>query len=149
MEDEALDGLLHDPDPQDQKRYESLAALFPHFDKELSRPGVNRWVLWGNFYVIYNPSSAEVHPKIDTGCIKIYPNPKKLKPLTVRSNIVIYKSSAKMTGPNHRCWSHGLPSYNISQLAKKPIKKPSIVSHNLSLGRKAISKNNCFIIIGP
>jgi transposase len=49
MEDEALDGLLHDPDPQDQKRYESLAALFSHFDKELSCPGVNRWVLWGEY----------------------------------------------------------------------------------------------------
>jgi transposase len=49
MEDEALDGLLHDPDPQDQKRYESLAALFPQFDKELTRPGVNRWVLWGEY----------------------------------------------------------------------------------------------------
>jgi transposase len=49
MEDEALDALLHDPDPQDRQRYELLAALFPHFDKELGRTGVNRWLLWGEY----------------------------------------------------------------------------------------------------
>src|SRR4051812_40143408 len=47
MEDAALDGFLQDPDPADQARLESLARLFPYFEKELSRTGVTRWVLWG------------------------------------------------------------------------------------------------------
>src|SRR5688500_11751912 len=49
MEDEQLDALLHDPDPQDQQRYHSLEVLFPFFAKELNRTGVNRWVLWGEY----------------------------------------------------------------------------------------------------
>jgi hypothetical protein len=39
MEDEAQDALLHDPDPQDRQRHESLAVLFPHFNRELGRTG--------------------------------------------------------------------------------------------------------------
>jgi transposase len=49
MEDEQLDALLHDPDPQDQQRFATLEALFPFFAKELDRTGVNRWVLWGEY----------------------------------------------------------------------------------------------------
>jgi len=49
MEDEQLDGLLQDPDEQEQARYQSLSALFPHFEKELPRTGVTRWVLWEEY----------------------------------------------------------------------------------------------------
>lgn len=49
MEDERLDALLHDPDPQDEQRYQTLEALFPFFAKELKRTGVNRWILWGEY----------------------------------------------------------------------------------------------------
>lgn len=49
MEDNALDALLHDPDPADEARLASLAALFPYFERELLRTGVTRWVLWGEY----------------------------------------------------------------------------------------------------
>ena len=49
MEDTALDDFLHDPDPTDQARLESLTRLFPYFEKELCRTGVTRWVLWGEY----------------------------------------------------------------------------------------------------
>jgi len=49
MQDEQLDALLHDPDPQGQQRYQTLEALFPFFVKELKRTGVNRGVLWGEY----------------------------------------------------------------------------------------------------
>jgi transposase len=49
MEDTALEALLQDPDPEDQARLESLSRLFPYFEKELSRTGVTRWVLWGEY----------------------------------------------------------------------------------------------------
>jgi transposase len=49
MDDTALEALLHDPDQEDLARYQSLQQLFPHFEKELTRTGVTRWVLWGEY----------------------------------------------------------------------------------------------------
>jgi transposase len=49
MEDTALEAFVHEPDPQEKERYESLAAMFPHFGRELGRTGVNRWLLWGEY----------------------------------------------------------------------------------------------------
>jgi len=51
MDDEALEALLQDPDPQDESRLQNLYDLFPHFEKELSRTGVTRWVLWGEYRI--------------------------------------------------------------------------------------------------
>jgi hypothetical protein len=48
MDDAVLDALLNDPEPQDDARYQSLASLFDYIEKELTRTGVNRWILWGN-----------------------------------------------------------------------------------------------------
>jgi transposase len=49
MEDNALEGLLDDPDPEEQERLGCLEELFPYFERELSRTGVTRWVLWGEY----------------------------------------------------------------------------------------------------
>jgi transposase len=49
LEDAVLDAFLQEPDPADQARLESLTRLFPFFEKELSRTGVTRWVLWGEY----------------------------------------------------------------------------------------------------
>jgi len=54
MDDISLEALLQDPDVQDEARYQSLSDLFPHFEKELLRTGVTRWVLWGE-YKLQNP----------------------------------------------------------------------------------------------
>lgn len=53
MDDTLLDSSLQDPDPEDQARFESLSALFPYFERELPRPGVTRWVLWGEYKQLY------------------------------------------------------------------------------------------------
>jgi len=52
MEDAVLDALLNDQEPENQGRYQSLALLFPYIEKELSRTGVNRWVLWGEYRMV-------------------------------------------------------------------------------------------------
>jgi transposase len=49
LDDLSLEALLQDPEPQDEARYQSLCQLFPYFEKELSRVGVTRWVLWGEY----------------------------------------------------------------------------------------------------
>ncbi len=49
MDDMALDALIQDPDLQDEARYQTLSQLFPYFEKELTRTGVTRWVLWGEY----------------------------------------------------------------------------------------------------
>jgi transposase len=49
MEDMALESMLKDPELQDVSRYQSLCEQFPHFEKELGRTGVTRWVLWGEY----------------------------------------------------------------------------------------------------
>ena len=49
MDDEALEALFLDPDPEDQARLQTLTSLFPYFDEELARTGVTRWVLWGEY----------------------------------------------------------------------------------------------------
>lgn len=49
MEDHALDALLEEPDPQEQERLGYLEELFPYFERELSRTGVTRWILWGEY----------------------------------------------------------------------------------------------------
>jgi transposase len=53
MDDSSLEALLQEPDPQDEARYHSLSLLFPYFEKELSRTGVTRWVLWGEYKLQY------------------------------------------------------------------------------------------------
>ncbi len=49
LDDLSLEALLQDPEPQDEARYQSLCQLFPHFEKEFSRVGVTRWVLWSEY----------------------------------------------------------------------------------------------------
>ena len=49
LQDNELEALLEDPDPQDQQRLASLSAMFPAFEKELQRIGVTRWILWGEY----------------------------------------------------------------------------------------------------
>src|ERR1700744_723309 len=49
MEDNALEALLDDPDPEEQERLAYLEELFPYFERELGRTGVTRWVLWGEY----------------------------------------------------------------------------------------------------
>ena len=49
LEDNELEDLLADPDPEDEQRLASLSSLFPYFEKELQRTGVTRWVLWGEY----------------------------------------------------------------------------------------------------
>ena len=49
MDDMSLDALLQDPDCQDESRYHSLSIFLPHIEKELTRTGVTRWVLWGDY----------------------------------------------------------------------------------------------------
>ena len=53
MDDAVLDALLNDPEPQDHARYQSLVSLFGYFEKELTRTGVNRWVLWGEYRMLH------------------------------------------------------------------------------------------------
>ena len=53
MDDAVLDALLTDPEPQDRARYESLASLFGYIEKELTRTGVNRWGLWGEYRLLH------------------------------------------------------------------------------------------------
>jgi transposase len=49
LEDNALETLLDDPDPEDQERLACLSDMFPYFERELLRTGVTRWVLWGEY----------------------------------------------------------------------------------------------------
>jgi transposase len=53
MDDAVLDALLNDPEPQDDARYQSLASLFDYIEKELTRTGVNRWILWGEYRLLH------------------------------------------------------------------------------------------------
>lgn len=53
MDDTALEALLQDPEPSDVARYQNLCDQFPHFEKELKRTGVTRWVLWGEYKMKY------------------------------------------------------------------------------------------------
>ena len=49
LEDEKLDQyFIQKPTPA-QGRDKDLETLFPHFEKELKRTGVTRWVLWGEY----------------------------------------------------------------------------------------------------
>ena len=49
MEDEALEALLGEPEADDAVRLKVLTDLFPHFDQELGRVGVTRWLLWEEY----------------------------------------------------------------------------------------------------
>jgi transposase len=49
LEDNALEALLEDPNPEDGQRLASLSDMFPYFERELLRTGVTRWVLWGEY----------------------------------------------------------------------------------------------------
>lgn len=49
MDDEALAAALNHTVPADSQRIDELESLFPYFDKELARTGVNRMVLWGEY----------------------------------------------------------------------------------------------------
>lgn len=54
MDDESLARLLQESKPTDCDRLQKLEALFPHFEKELKRTGVTRWVLWGEYKSQYH-----------------------------------------------------------------------------------------------
>lgn len=49
QEDQQLEASLADPDEASQSRYKALEAMFPYLEKELSRTGVTRWILWGEY----------------------------------------------------------------------------------------------------
>jgi transposase len=49
MDDMQLETLFTVPDEPYPKRYNNLEELFPTYEKELERTGVNRWVLWGEY----------------------------------------------------------------------------------------------------
>lgn len=53
MSDEGLDALLEEPDESAAARQTSLEELFPYFEQELQRTGVNRSVLWGEYRLQY------------------------------------------------------------------------------------------------
>ena len=53
MDDEAVEGLVKEPDRQDAARLQSLSAMFPVMEKELNRIGVTRWVLWGEYKMLH------------------------------------------------------------------------------------------------
>jgi transposase len=49
MSEDALDALLDEPDEPTAERQRSLEELFPYFEQELQRTGVNRGVLWSEY----------------------------------------------------------------------------------------------------
>lgn len=49
MDDEQLCAVLQGKPPVDNPRVDALEALFPFFEKELARTGINRMVLWGEY----------------------------------------------------------------------------------------------------
>lgn len=49
LDDNELEALFADPDPEDERRLATLSTFFPYMEKELLRTGVNRWVLWGEY----------------------------------------------------------------------------------------------------
>ncbi|MFC2126642.1 IS21 family transposase [Bacteroidota bacterium] len=48
-EDYELEFIFDPPDPESTQRYSQLKPFFPYMVKELSRVGVDRWVLWGEY----------------------------------------------------------------------------------------------------
>jgi len=48
LPDHEAEGLFA-AEPVNSTRYADLEDLFPHFEKELGRTGVTRWVLWGEY----------------------------------------------------------------------------------------------------
>lgn len=49
MDDEQLSSVLQNKPPVEKPRAGDLEALFPYFEKELARTGINRMVLWGEY----------------------------------------------------------------------------------------------------
>lgn len=49
LDDPALEALFVEPVADEALRMQALSDLFPYFDKELTRVGVTRWVLWGEY----------------------------------------------------------------------------------------------------
>lgn len=49
LDDPALEALFVEPVADEALRLQALSDLFPYFDKELTRVGVTRWVLWGEY----------------------------------------------------------------------------------------------------
>src|SRR5580692_11273189 len=49
MSEDALEALLDEPDEPTAERQRSLEELFPYFEQELQRTGVNRGVLWSEY----------------------------------------------------------------------------------------------------
>jgi len=49
MEDGQLESLFATPVDPNPERYDHLDELLPTYEKELRSPGVNRWVLWGEY----------------------------------------------------------------------------------------------------
>ena len=49
MSEEALEALLNETDESTAERQRSLEELFPYFEQELQRTGVNRGVLWSEY----------------------------------------------------------------------------------------------------
>lgn len=49
LSEEALEALLNEPDQPTVERQHSLEELFPYFEQELQRTGVNRGVLWSEY----------------------------------------------------------------------------------------------------
>ena len=49
MDSHDLGALLDEPFNKPDNRYRELEGFFPYMKKELERPGVNRWFLWGEY----------------------------------------------------------------------------------------------------
>ena len=49
MDDELLSTVLRNKPPAENPKAEDLEALFPYFEQELARTGINRMVLWGEY----------------------------------------------------------------------------------------------------
>jgi len=53
MDDVLLEHLFTGSEASNPDRYDHLNVLFPQYEKELTRTGVNRWVLWGEYRLKY------------------------------------------------------------------------------------------------
>jgi len=47
--DEELENVFTSPAEKTQDRYQQLKEMFPYIEKELTRTGVTRWMLWGEY----------------------------------------------------------------------------------------------------
>jgi len=61
MDSHELGALLDEPFNKPDNRYRELEEFFPYMQKELGRPGVNRWLLWGEYKSKYPEGYSYSH----------------------------------------------------------------------------------------